>query len=86
MLVSDLDTLIHHRLAARERRVIEEPRTRRAAVLVPLYGTEEGPCVLVTRRTDTVEHHKGQISFPGGASDPTYPDPLTTALRETEEE
>ncbi|MBI2972640.1 MAG: CoA pyrophosphatase, partial [Armatimonadetes bacterium] len=65
--MSDLETLIHHHLAARERRVIEEPRTRRAAVLVPLYDTEQGPFVLFTKRTDTVEHRKGQISFPGGA-------------------
>lgn len=84
--MQDIAELIRERLADRTRRAVEEPRTRRAAVLVPLYDTEEGPFVLFTKRTDTVEHHKGQISFPGGASDPTDPDPLTTALRETEEE
>lgn len=84
--MGDLEALIHRRLTSRDRRVLEEPRWRRAAVLVPLYDTDEGPFVLFTRRTDTVEHHKGQISFPGGAADPADPDVLTTALRETEEE
>ncbi len=31
-------------------------------------------------------HHKGQISLPGGAQDPTDPDPIFTALREAHEE
>lgn len=55
-------------------------------MLVPLYNTEEGPYVLFTKRTDAVEHHKGQISFPGGAADPDDPDALSTALREIHEE
>lgn len=58
---------------------------RRAAVLVPLYEADGEVFVLLTRRTDTVEHHKGQISFPGGAADPDE-DLSDTALRETFEE
>ncbi len=58
---------------------------RRAAVLVPLYERNGEVFVLLTRRTETVEHHKGQISFPGGAADPE--EKLErTALRETFEE
>ncbi|HKZ50867.1 MAG TPA: CoA pyrophosphatase [Dehalococcoidia bacterium] len=57
-----------------------------AAVLLPLYRKEDEPNILLTLRTDHVEHHKGQISFPGGASDADDPDLLTTALRETFEE
>jgi 8-oxo-dGTP pyrophosphatase MutT (NUDIX family) len=57
----------------------------RAAVLIPLY--EDGvPHVLLQVRTELVLHHKGQISFPGGAEDPGDVDLKMTALRETEEE
>jgi 8-oxo-dGTP pyrophosphatase MutT (NUDIX family) len=58
---------------------------RRAAVLVPLYQVGDQTFLLLTRRTDRVEHHKGQISFPGGAAEPGET-LLETALRETYEE
>jgi 8-oxo-dGTP pyrophosphatase MutT (NUDIX family) len=42
--------------------------------------------VLLTRRTETVETHKGQVAFPGGHQDPEDPGFIEAALRETEEE
>jgi 8-oxo-dGTP pyrophosphatase MutT (NUDIX family) len=42
--------------------------------------------LLFTRRTDTVESHKGQVSFPGGACDEGETTPEETALREADEE
>lgn len=57
-----------------------------AAVLVPLILDEGRLSVLLTKRTDSVEHHKGQISFPGGTVDETDDDATATALREAEEE
>lgn len=57
-----------------------------SAVLVPLYVAEGHVRVLLTRRSEHVEHHKGQISFPGGAEDASDPDLRFTALRETHEE
>jgi len=59
---------------------------RRAGVLVPLYVREAMLWIVFTRRTETVEHHRGQISFPGGAEEPGDGDLLQTALRETKEE
>ncbi|MCS6993123.1 MAG: CoA pyrophosphatase [Anaerolineales bacterium] len=59
---------------------------RLAAVLLPLTGIAGEWHLLFTRRADTVEHHKGQVSFPGGASDPEDASPEETALREAEEE
>ncbi len=58
---------------------------RQAAVLVPLYDGDGAATLLLTRRTQTVEHHKGQISFPGGAVDEGE-ELLAAALRETFEE
>ena len=59
---------------------------REAAVLVPLVARAEGMTVLLTKRTDHLHHHPGQISFPGGRIDPGDATPEAAALRETEEE
>jgi len=65
-----------------------KPNTRLkcAAVLVPLAFSGGEWHLLFTRRTDRVQSHKGQVSFPGGACDDGETTPEETALRETEEE
>ena len=73
-------------LASRVRHVVRDPSLTCAAVLIPLFNRGGEWCVLVTQRTHTVEHHKGQISFPGGACEPTDASLEETALRETHEE
>lgn len=57
----------------------------RAAVLVPVIRRDR-PTLLFTRRTDTLARHSGQVSFPGGRSEPHDRSPAQTALRETMEE
>jgi 8-oxo-dGTP pyrophosphatase MutT (NUDIX family) len=57
-----------------------------AAVLIPLLWHENEWHLLYTRRTDRVESHKGQVSFPGGACDEGETTPEQTALREADEE
>lgn len=57
-----------------------------AAVLVPLINYKEEWHMLFTRRTERVESHKGQVSFPGGECDEGETTPEQTALREAEEE
>lgn len=64
----------------------EETRLKCAAVLIPLVWYDEEWHILYTRRTDTVESHKGQVSFPGGACDEGETTPEQTALREADEE
>jgi len=59
---------------------------RPAAVLIPLYVREKALWTLFTKRTDMVEHHKGQISFPGGGVSDRDANLWETAIRETEEE
>jgi 8-oxo-dGTP pyrophosphatase MutT (NUDIX family) len=63
--------------------VMEAPTD--AAVLVPIVMRAE-LTVLLTQRTETLTKHAGQISFPGGRTDPTDADAIATALREAEEE
>ena len=57
-----------------------------AAVLVPLVERTKGYTVLLTQRTAHLEHHGGQISFPGGRAEDRDASPVHTALREAEEE
>lgn len=57
-----------------------------AAVLVPLLQNGRGWEILFTRRSNTVMHHKGQVSFPGGMAEPHDTGPVATALREANEE
>ena len=59
---------------------------RCAAVLIPMVWFGDEWHLVFTRRTDNVETHKGQVSFPGGACDPGEITPEQTALREAEEE
>ena len=61
-------------------------RLRHAAVLIPLVDRPGGLTMLLTRRTEHLEHHPGQISFPGGHVDDEDGSPEDTALREAEEE
>ncbi len=64
----------------------DETRLKCAAVLVPLLWDTDQWHLLFTRRTERVESHKGQVSFPGGGCDEGESTPEETALRETEEE
>lgn len=57
-----------------------------AAVLVALVPRGEATTVLLTRRTETLSAHAGQVSFPGGRIDPGDTDAVAAALREAREE
>jgi 8-oxo-dGTP pyrophosphatase MutT (NUDIX family) len=57
-----------------------------AAVLIGLVDRRDGPTVLLTKRTDHLKDHPGQISFPGGRIEPEDATIEAAALREAEEE
>ena len=59
---------------------------RPAAVLAALLWHAEVPTVLLTRRTEGLRDHAGQVSFPGGKLDPADPGAVACALREAAEE
>ena len=73
-------------LGAHEPVTVDVPERRKAAVLILLFSRDDEPWVVLTRRTDKVSTHKGEISFPGGAHDDVDGDMWTTAARETHEE
>jgi 8-oxo-dGTP pyrophosphatase MutT (NUDIX family) len=59
---------------------------RPAAVLLGLVDRGEGSRVILTRRTEALAHHPGQVAFPGGRQDARDPGLLETAIREAHEE
>ena len=66
--------------------LIARDRLRDAAVLVPVVDRGEEATVLLTKRTEKLRSHSGQIAFPGGRIDPEDATPEHAALREAEEE
>jgi len=60
-------------LAERPKQVLSLDGLTPSAVTVPLFLKAEVWHVLLTRRTREVRHHKGEISFPGGAKERQIP-------------
>ena len=58
---------------------------RKAAVLVPLYVDANELWVVLTKRAETLDKHRGQYAFPGGAIELGESE-WEAAVRETEEE
>ena len=85
MAPSPMD-VIEKALASRVRKTVAGASLTPAAVMLLLYPRNGEYRILLNKRSQEVEHHKGEISFPGGARDPEDRDSLDTALRETEEE
>ena len=84
--VENLAERIQAILSARQRKVIRADDLTPAAILLPLFRKEKGYHILLTKRTDRVKTHKGEISFPGGVYDQEDRTLETTALRESFEE
>jgi len=80
------DDSLRRLLLNRCRRQLPQKALRPAAVLLPFFEHEGEDWVLLTRRTDELPHHAGEISFPGGACDADDAGPVAAALREAEEE
>lgn len=73
-------------LSRRQKHRIVDNSMAASAVLIPLIHKNGEYHILFTRRTQTVQYHKGQISFPGGAYEAEDSTLLDTALRESTEE
>ena len=85
-MIADLPEKLEAALCRRSPGVATEWPARPAAVLVPLILDGGAWHLLFTRRTENVETHRGQVSFPGGRIEPADADAVSAALREAHEE
>ena len=76
---------LRHRLSTPPPTRLPAREVRQAAVLVPLYVENGELWTLLTKRAESLPHHRGQIAFPGGGRE-IGEDHWDAALRETEEE
>lgn len=76
---------LRERLASPPPRRLPASDLRQASVLVPLYVDAGELWTVLTKRTDTLPSHRGQIAFPGGGRE-LKEDPWDAALRESQEE
>lgn len=64
----------------------EHPQSIQSAVCVAIAEQNSELYVIFTRRSESLLHHPGQVSFPGGRVDVGDSDAIAAALRETHEE
>lgn len=86
MLTQITKDMVRSALNVAARKALSQEGFQRAGVLVPLVFTPGGVELLFTKRTEHVETHKGQISFPGGVTQEEDRDIVATAIREANEE
>ena len=65
--------------------MLNPPACKQAGVLILLYPLDGQLCFPLTKRPESVEYHKGQISLPGGSQE-NGESLYQTALREAQEE
>ncbi|MBP8626381.1 MAG: CoA pyrophosphatase [Syntrophorhabdales bacterium] len=65
---------------------IESPHFMCAGVIIPIFEDNGEVFIVLTKRSDKVSLHKGEVSFPGGMCDDDDGDTMITALRECREE
>lgn len=75
-----------HTLNPDMQELLAQMKLRDAAVLIPVVDYGDHTRMILTKRTEKLRSHSGQISFPGGRIDATDPTPEFAAMREAEEE
>jgi 8-oxo-dGTP pyrophosphatase MutT (NUDIX family) len=78
--------LLKRKLAGYSPCSLDADKKIRASVLIPVFENSAGVHILLTKRTNKVKYHKGEISFPGGMYEDGDRTAIDTALRECSEE
>lgn len=78
--------LVRRKISTFSPTFLEGNKEIRASVLIPIFEMNGDTTILLTKRTETVKYHKGEISFPGGMSEDEDKDASATAIRECWEE
>jgi 8-oxo-dGTP pyrophosphatase MutT (NUDIX family) len=73
-------------LRSRSPRDITGSSFKPAAVLMPIQERDDGDYLVLTKRSEHLSRHRGQIAFPGGRVDANDAGELEAALRESQEE
>lgn len=84
--MEDLRVRLRRSLSELDSKIETEWDATPAAVLMPLYQEDGVWNLLFTRRTDSVDVHAGQVSFPGGRIEASDESTVSAALREAQEE
>jgi 8-oxo-dGTP pyrophosphatase MutT (NUDIX family) len=79
-------SVIRERLKSYNARRVECASTIMAGVVIPLFEKDSDFFFLLTKRSDTVRFHRGEVSFPGGMYEEADGNIMNTALRECGEE
>jgi len=86
MPIKAIESPIQQALARLHKRSIDDASFARAGVMVLVYPKDDALHMLLNKRSQHVDKHKGEIAFPGGAHEESDATILDTALRETWEE
>lgn len=77
---------IRERLTAYKPQDINCVRSIWASVIIPIHEIDNELYITLTKRAQTVRHHKGEVSFPGGMFEEKDGDRMVTGIRECCEE
>jgi 8-oxo-dGTP pyrophosphatase MutT (NUDIX family) len=84
--LQELEKLVQNTVKDRKPFIIEHPGFMHSAVLMPIFSENQKLKFILTKRTESLKKHRGEISFPGGRKDRRDKSLEETSLRETEEE
>jgi len=84
--LSELEKLVQEKMKDRKPLILNHPNFVHSAVLMPIFSENQELKFILTKRTESLKKHRGEISFPGGRKDKRDKSLEETALRETDEE